>query len=152
MFFFIFDSLWTSVTFGTSITEDQSEMLWKENNSNFHIPITQNINFPPFDGFSQVTSHIHCTYFWLHFHPPIYTYFLEKALNFVWSWRFLIARFYDIPLKIHQTYGNWMLIYFDENTHPLRSQNTSKSTPKGRHINIFHVNVTCIVFKVGWYR
>ncbi len=64
MFFFIFYSLWTSVTFDTSIRGDPSNKLWKENNSNFHmIPITQNINFAPCDRFSQITSHL-CTCNW----------------------------------------------------------------------------------------
>ncbi len=63
MFFFIFDSLWTSVTFDTIITGDPSKKFWKENNSNFYmISITQNINFAPCDGFSQITSQL------LHWH------------------------------------------------------------------------------------
>ncbi len=64
MFFFIFYDLWTSVTFDTSIRGDPSKKFWQENNSNFHmISITQNINFAPCDGFSQITSHINL-YFW----------------------------------------------------------------------------------------
>ncbi len=56
MFFFICYGLWTSVTFDTSIRGDPSKKFWKENNSNFHmISITQNINFAPCDGFSQIT-------------------------------------------------------------------------------------------------
>ncbi len=59
MFFFIFYGLWTSVTFDASIRGDPSKKFWKENHSNFHmISITQNINFAPCDGFSQITSHI----------------------------------------------------------------------------------------------
>ncbi len=59
MFFFIFYSIWTSVTFDTNIRGDPSKKFWKENNSNFHmIPITQNINFAARDWFSQTTSHI----------------------------------------------------------------------------------------------
>ncbi len=58
---FFFCGLWTSVTFYTSIRGDPSKKFWKENNSNFHmISITQNINFAPCDGFSQITSHIIC--------------------------------------------------------------------------------------------
>ncbi len=46
-----------SVTFDTSIRGDPSKKFWKENNSNFHmISITQNINFVPCDGFSQITT------------------------------------------------------------------------------------------------
>ncbi len=57
MFFFIFYGLWTSVTFDTSIRGDPRKQIWKENNSNFQmIPITQNINSAPCDGFSQITS------------------------------------------------------------------------------------------------
>ncbi len=57
MFFFIFYNLWTPVTFDTSIRGDPSKEFWKENNSNFHmISITQNINFAPCDGLSQITS------------------------------------------------------------------------------------------------
>ncbi len=59
MFLFIFYSICTSVTFDSSIRGDPSKKIWKENNSNFHmIPITQNVNFAPCDGFSQITSHI----------------------------------------------------------------------------------------------
>ncbi len=59
MLFFIFYSLWTSVTFDTSIIGDPNKKLWKENNSNFHmIPITQNINFAACDRFSQITSQL----------------------------------------------------------------------------------------------
>ncbi len=59
MFFFILYSLWTPVTFETSIRGDPSKKFWKEDNSNFHmIPITQNINFAPRDRFSQITSHM----------------------------------------------------------------------------------------------
>ncbi len=43
MFFFIFHSLWTSITFDTSIRGDPHKKFWKENNSNFYvIPITNN--------------------------------------------------------------------------------------------------------------
>ena len=57
MFFFIFYSLLTSVTFDTNIRGDPSKNFWKENNSNCHIiPIIQNINFAPFDGFSQIKN------------------------------------------------------------------------------------------------
>ena len=61
MFFFFFDNLWTSVSsFDASITEGPSKKIWKEYNSNFHhmIQITQIWYFVPFDGFSQITSHI----------------------------------------------------------------------------------------------
>ncbi len=59
MFFFIFHSLWMLVTFDTSVRRGPSKKFWKENNSNFHmISITQNTNFAPCDGFSQITSHI----------------------------------------------------------------------------------------------
>ncbi len=62
MFFFIFYSHWTSVTFDTSIRGDPSKKFWKENNSNFHlISITQNINFAPCDSFFQITSHMTAT-------------------------------------------------------------------------------------------
>ncbi len=59
MFFFIFYSLWTSVTFDASIRGDPSKKFWKENQM---IPITQNTNFAPCDGFSQITSQIVCAY------------------------------------------------------------------------------------------
>ena len=59
MFFLIFYSLWTSVTFDTIIREDPSKKFWKENNSNFYMtPRTQNINFEQCDGLSQITSPI----------------------------------------------------------------------------------------------
>ena len=52
MFLFIFDSLKTSVTFDTSVTEDPSKMFCKEDISNFHlISITQNCNFHHVTGF-----------------------------------------------------------------------------------------------------
>ncbi len=56
MFFFIFLAF---VTSDTSIRGDPSKKFWKESNLNFHmIPIAQNINFAPCDGFSQITSHL----------------------------------------------------------------------------------------------
>ena len=59
MFFFIFHSLLTSVTFDTNITEDPIKKFWNDDNSNFYmIPITQNWYFAPCEGFSQITSHI----------------------------------------------------------------------------------------------
>ncbi len=45
----------------TSHPPQHTNLLWKENNSNFHIiPKPQNINFAPYacDRFSQITSHI----------------------------------------------------------------------------------------------
>ncbi len=59
MFFFIFDSLWSSVTFDTGITEDPSKKFWKTDNSNFHMILTPQIwYFAPCDEFSQLTSHV----------------------------------------------------------------------------------------------
>ncbi len=79
IFFFIFYDLWTSVTFDTSIRGDPSKKLWKENNSNLHmISTTQNINFAPCDGFSQITSHLStsenraCAIHWLLLHFGIW--------------------------------------------------------------------------------
>ena len=59
MIFFIFYSLWILVIFDTSYIGgrvDPSKKFWKENNSNFHM-LPKNMNFPPRDGFSQITSH-----------------------------------------------------------------------------------------------
>ena len=62
MFFFIFDSLWISVSFDTSITGGPSKKFWRENSSNFHmIPKTQILYFALCDGFSQITFHIEKT-------------------------------------------------------------------------------------------
>ena len=56
MFFFIFIAF-EHIMFDTN-TGDPRKKFWKENNSNCHtIPITQNINFAPCDGFCQITSH-----------------------------------------------------------------------------------------------
>ena len=58
LFSFIFDSLWTSVTFDTSMTEGQSKKFWKEDIPNFHMILTTQIwYFAPCDVFSQITSH-----------------------------------------------------------------------------------------------
>ncbi len=57
MLFFVFDNLWTSVTFDTSITEGPSKKFWKEYNSNVHmIPVTQIWYFAPCYRFLQITS------------------------------------------------------------------------------------------------
>ncbi len=37
LFFFVFGSLWTSVSFDNSIIESPTRMFWKEDNSNFHM-------------------------------------------------------------------------------------------------------------------
>ena len=64
MLFFIFDSLWISVTFDTSIIEGPSKKFWIEDISTFHmIPITQNLIF--------------CTMRWVF--PDHITYFIKMT-------------------------------------------------------------------------
>ena len=52
-------SLWTQVTFDTtaSVRGEPSKKFWKENSNFYVIGSTNNINFEPCHGFSQITSH-----------------------------------------------------------------------------------------------
>ena len=107
MFFFIFESLWTSITFDTSITKDPSKRFWKKCNLNFHmIPVTPNINFPPCDRFSQITSlicthirvvtHLYCIYMHEQKYPlKIFSFLCKKRpqtrILHCFSWRFFLS-------------------------------------------------------------